>query len=125
MVRATELSAEAIIKSMEAADFYSTTGVLLNDVSATTESLTLTITGEEGISYKTQFIGTRRVSEQTPSAAEEIGIVLAQQDGLQPEYRFTGDEIYVRAKVISSKLKTNPYREGDYEVAWTQPVVFR
>ena len=31
--------------------------------------------------------------------------------------------MYVRAKVISTKLKTNPYHEGEYEAAWVQPVV--
>jgi hypothetical protein len=31
--------------------------------------------------------------------------------------------MYVRAKVISTKLKKNPYREGELEAAWVQPVV--
>jgi hypothetical protein len=31
--------------------------------------------------------------------------------------------MYVRAKVTSTKLKTNPYREGEYQAAWVQPVV--
>jgi hypothetical protein len=30
--------------------------------------------------------------------------------------------MYVRAKIISSKPKENPYQTGDMEVAWTQPV---
>jgi hypothetical protein len=34
-----------------------------------------------------------------------------------------GDEIYVRARVTSSKVKENPYREGEFEMAWTQPLV--
>jgi hypothetical protein len=116
MVRATELSAEAIIEAMEAADFYATTGVLLEEVARTMQSLSLTIQGEEGVSYRTRFIGTRR-------GAKDAGTVLAEQDGLRPEYRFTGDELYVRAKVISDKVQANPYREGEQEVAWTQPVV--
>jgi hypothetical protein len=123
MVRAVELSAEAIIEAMEAAEFYASTGVVLNDVSSSNESISLTIQGEPGISYQTQFIGTRRVAEGETVVPEEMGLVLAEMEGLEPSYTFTGDEIYVRAKVISSEAKENPYREGEHEVAWTQPVV--
>jgi len=31
--------------------------------------------------------------------------------------------VYVRAKVISSKPKENPYAAGDFETAWVQPLV--
>jgi len=34
-----------------------------------------------------------------------------------------GDEIYVRAKVISSRLKANPSLKDEHEAAWTQPLV--
>ncbi len=123
MVRAIELSAEAIIEAMEAADFYASTGVVLDDISSSNENISLTIRGESGISYQTRFIGTRGVNEGASVAPEEMGIVLAEREGLNPSYTFTGDELYVRAKVISSKVKENPYREGEHEVAWTQPVV--
>jgi len=49
--------------------------------------------------------------------------VLAEVEGPTPSYTFTGDELYVRARVVSSRLKENPYHEGEYETAWTQPVV--
>jgi len=49
--------------------------------------------------------------------------VLAQVEGLTPSYTFRGDEIYVRAKVISSKPKLNGYSSNEVEVAWTQPVL--
>ncbi len=35
----------------------------------------------------------------------------------------TGDEIYVRAKIISSKEKENYFVEGEREKAWIQPVI--
>ena len=38
-------------------------------------------------------------------------------------YPFHGDELYVRALVISSNLHPNPYAEGEFERAWVQPVV--
>ncbi|HEY7698511.1 MAG TPA: hypothetical protein VIE88_08835, partial [Vicinamibacteria bacterium] len=55
--------------------------------------------------------------------SDEIGEVLAEVEGPNPIYRFQGDEMYVRAKVISTRLKKNPYHEGEYESAWVQPVV--
>ena len=42
---------------------------------------------------------------------------------LLQRYVISGDEIYVRARVVSSTIKANPYQEGDHEMAWTQPVV--
>ena len=38
-------------------------------------------------------------------------------------YKLTVKELYVRAKVTSSKPHPNPYQKGDTEVAWTQPFV--
>ena len=35
----------------------------------------------------------------------------------------TGDELYVRARVISSRLHPNPFAEGDLETAWVQLVL--
>jgi hypothetical protein len=98
MVRAAYLTAESTIAAMEAGDFYATTGVELADIDLDDDSIALAIRPEDGVSYVTRFIGTRR------------------------GYR-AGREIYVRAKVISSKLKVNPYRAGEHEVAWTQPFV--
>jgi hypothetical protein len=59
---------------------------------------------------------TRRYSDQ-------VGAVLAEVKGNLATYALKGDEIYVRAKVISSKLQENPYAVGDFETAWVQPVV--
>ena len=52
-----------------------------------------------------------------------IGEVLAEVKGTSATYRIAGDELYVRAKVISDQLMPNPCVEGEVEVAWTQPVV--
>jgi hypothetical protein len=38
-------------------------------------------------------------------------------------YTLRGDEIYVRARVISSKAKVNGSVADEYEMAWTQPLV--
>lgn len=63
---------------------------------------------------------------QTRELFEEPGVeVLAEAVGSAPSYVFSGDEIYVRAKVISTRLKENPNREGEYQAAWVQPVVLQ
>jgi hypothetical protein len=137
-VRAGELSADALVEAMERGDFYGSSGVELEDVVADREGVTLQIREEEGVGYRTQFIGTRRgydrsAEEVTAGEGEDapvlrrysgdIGEIFAEVEGPSPSYRFQGDEMYVRAKVTSTKIKTNPYREGELEAAWVQPVV--
>lgn len=135
MVRATALTPESLIAALEAGDFYATTGVEIDDASRQDQTLTLQIRPEEGVTYTTRFIGTRRgytpaqeIAAGTDHAAvtrlysDEVGEVLAEVEGVTPSYTFTGDELYVRAKVISSRLKDNE-PDGEYETAWTQPVI--
>ena len=138
MVRAPQLKPELLIAALEAGNFYSSTGVKLRDVRRGTNSLALTIEAEEGVSYTTQFIGTRvgfdpasepgvrpagTIYPVTRRYSEGIGTVLAEVPGASPSYVAKGDEIYVRAKVLSSKIKANAVLLGETEVAWTQPLV--
>lgn len=141
VVRAAQLTPEALIAAMERGDFYATTGVVLDDVRSDGETIALRIRPEPGVTYRTQFIGTRagytphtetveRVegSDRTHTVrrySDEIGVVLAEVEGTNPTYTPAGDELYVRAKIISSKAKANPYREGEVEAAWTQPVTMK
>jgi hypothetical protein len=137
MVRAPYLSAEAILRGLETGDFYASTGVVLDDVDRGPNTLKLRIRPEEGVSYRTQFIATLRDAslasepqrdengnplEVTRVYADAIGQVVAESSSLTPSYQLTGNELYVRAKVISSKPHPNPYQKGDVEVAWTQPL---
>ncbi len=138
MVRAPHLTAEAVIRAMEAGDFYATTGVVLKDVRRTADELRITIQPEPGVRYRTQFIATLRDAaldsepridadgkpvEVTRVYGPDIGKIVAESESLEPSYRLTGKEWYVRGKVISTKPHPNPYEKGDVEVAWTQPVV--
>lgn len=142
MVRARHLTPEAIVLAMEAGDFYSSSGVVLTEVARTEKSLSVEIQGEPGVTYTTQFIGTRRgydptsqlipapESEKTPRKtllhrrySKDVGAVLAEVTGAKASYTLKGDEIYVRAKIVSSKAKPNASIAGEVECAWTQPVV--
>lgn len=141
MVRARHLTPEAIVHAMEAGDFYASSGVTLADFRRTPARLAVEIQAEPGVSYVTQFIGTRRgfdraseeiaapAGEKTPRRSpphrrysKEIGVVLAEVKGTRAEYVLRGDEVYVRAKIISSKPKANGSVAGEFETAWVQPV---
>ncbi len=118
MVRTKELTPEALVASMEAGDFYATTGVIVEDVRFENSRISLNIQALEGIRYTTQFIGTREGHEIARESiigvegtyirerySRNIGEVLAEVEGVSPWYSLKGDELYVRAKVISSMLK--------------------
>jgi hypothetical protein len=140
MVRATHLTPESIIRAMEAGDFYASSGVTLTDVTRAGQTLAVEIQTEPGVTYTTQFIGTRRGYDPTshlmpppPGDAgktlphrrysKDVGAVLAEVKGPKASYTLTGDEIYVRAKITSSKEKPNASAPGEVECAWTQPLV--
>jgi len=142
MVRARHLTAESIVHAMEAGDFYATTGVTLREVQREGSRLAIEIATEPGVSYVTQFIGTRRGydprSELLPPSGDDpvargrlphrryskdVGAVLAEVSGTNASYTLKGDEIYVRAKIVSSKPKANGSVPGEFETAWTQPLV--
>lgn len=146
MVKAPYLSAEAIVRAMRDGDFYFSTGVELKAIIRNGTTFRLSIAGVPGVKYKTQFIATPKnapLDSQSPVDktgkplvdkdgkplhvtnvySPQIGKVMAEVEGLTPTYQITGDEMYVRAKVISTRPHPNPYQKGDVEVAWTQPVL--
>jgi hypothetical protein len=136
-VRADALTPESLIAAMEAGDFYASSGVTLKDVRRDDRRLVVEVASEPGVTYTIEFIGTRRGydgrSEPVRTArgdairvthrySRDIGQVFARVTGERASYTFKGDELYVRARVTSSKRKDNPYREGEFERAWIQPV---
>ena len=142
MVRARQLTPEAIIRAMEAGDFYASSGVTLVDVTRADKTLALEIHAEPGVTYTTQFIGTRRgydpTTELIPATtsgadagkglphrrySKDVGAVLAEVTGPKATYTLKGDELYVRAKITSSKPKPNASVADEVECAWTQPLV--
>lgn len=137
MVQAPYLTPEAMVKSIEAGTFYASTGVRLKSIRRDGNKLTIDIDPEDRVAYTTQFIATMRdaplgssevldkkgnAAEVTRAYSAEIGRVAAETDSLSASHEFTGRELYVRAKIISTKPHPNPYQKGDVEVAWTQPL---
>lgn len=121
VVRAKELSPNVITQAMLAGDFYATTGVVLEDITANKSGLAVKIAAQPGVTYTTRFIGTRLKEKKIG----DVGAVLQETRGVTATYRFAGDELYVRARIVSSRPHPNGYKEGDLETAWVQPVVPR
>jgi len=117
MVRCASLGADALVEALRRGDFYATSGVVLEEVEATRESLGVKIAAEPGIQYTTKFIGTK--------AGGKPGVILQESQGSSASYRFAGDELYVRATIVSSKPHPNGYEKTDLQTAWVQPVVVR
>ena len=137
MVRAAKLEPASLISAMESGNFYSSTGVTLKELTQTKKEIAISVALEKGISYTIQFIGTRKGYDPknepytlvsgaklrvTHRYSDDIGQVLATIKGPRAVYRLKGDEIFVRAKIISSKLQKNAITPNAHEMAWTQPI---
>lgn len=138
MVRARYLTPESLFTAMEQGNFYASSGVLLSDVGHNESGLSVKVRKEQDVTYTTQYVGTRRNYDRSSSPvvdttgtplrttqrySEDIGRVLFETNDTSSTYQFHGDEIYVRARIISDKPHSDPSWRGQTECAWTQPVV--
>ena len=124
MVRCDTVDPDAIVRAMRAGDFYASSGVTLADVRVADGAITIDIDAQPGVTYRTEFIGAVvDTTTDADDAATPIARVLATTDADPAVYHFTGNELYVRARITSSTPHPRPYAEGDREMAWTQPVV--
>ena len=101
-VKAPELKAVKIVDALMNGQFYGTTGVILKNVVITDKQYIVDIRQIKDEKYKTIFIG-------------KGGQVLATGYKLKAVYTFTGNEKYVRSKIISST--------GDFAI--TQPFLIK
>ena len=98
-VRSARLESRALVDALERGDFYSSTGVELESVTATATAMTIAVKTAPQSKYRIQFIGKQ-------------GAILSESVTSPASYTFKGDESYVRAKVI----------ESNGALAWIQPV---
>lgn len=115
MVSAEDLSPESLIKSLEAGNFYSSTGVSLKAFGLRDNDYVVEVEPEAGVEYEIQVIVWKE-GQQDPTYLDPV-------KGTSTSYRLGANDLFVRAKIISNQLQENPYKTGDMEVAWTQPVV--
>lgn len=114
MVNAPELSPRALIEALEAGRFYATTGVELEHLTQTATRIAFKIKAQSGVDYTIQFIGQKKGKSQVE--------ILQEFKGTQADYTLAEDELMVRAKIISTQPKYNPYNANDVETAWIQPI---
>ena len=98
-VRAPRLDPRAIVEALERGEFYASTGVELRSLESTASGLSVAVREQPSSKYRIQFIGRQ-------------GRVLREATTPSASYTFTGDEGYVRAKII----------ESNGALAWVQPV---
>lgn len=118
IVRDSERNGNAIVTALKQGDFYASSGVNIRDFRNNAGRYELVIATEPGLDYMTRFIGTR-ITDDTPNPTAQV---LFETDSNTPSYTYEGDELFVRATVTSSRLHPNPYRKGDHQTAWLQPV---
>ena len=99
MVRARELSEESVVEALASGSFYASTGVILEELVTSPDSIFLRIEQEADYLYSTTFTGPE-------------GLKLAEESGPQVRYEIRGGEGYVRATVRSSSGSK----------AWSQPL---
>lgn len=98
VVRAPDLSATALMEALENGNFYASTGVELESVTAEGSRLEVRIRPQGDFKYTTTFLGSG-------------GRILGIGQGTTAVFELTGPELYVRAKV----------EDSGGAVAWIQP----
>jgi hypothetical protein len=116
MVLARSLRPSSLIQAMEMGHFYASTGVLLDTIAVKDNKLYVDVRQDEGVTYSISFIGCKK-NQSEP----EVFLTVM---GAEAEYELSEDQLFVRCKIISSKLQSNPIENMMYEMAWTQPVIF-
>ena len=147
MVRSEWLTPNKITEAIKRGDFYNSTGVTLKTLNISDKSIDIEVNAEKGVSYQIEFVGTQNNADLKPIEvteiehqhqgrdnhlhqtitrySDDIGKVLKTVKGKKASYKITGDEIYVRARITSTKAHPNPFADGDTEMAWTQPLVVK
>ena len=113
-VYAENLTPESLIESMEGGQFYSSTGVQLRAFGKRYNEYMVEVVPEAGVDYEIQIIVWKK-GQSDPTYLDPI-------QATKTSYSIGPDDLFVRAKVISDKKQKNPYKSGDMEVAWTQPL---
>jgi hypothetical protein len=118
MVRAPELSADAIVLGMERGDFYASSGVTLEkvDFDAEQRRLSIQVSPVDGETHTIELIGSRKAADAP--AGQVLDTVAADE----AQFVLADDLLFARVRVTSSASHPNPSYENQKKRAWTQPV---
>jgi hypothetical protein len=117
MVYADSLKPASLISALENGDFYASTGVTLTEVTVKNNILKIKIDPSDNVKYTIDFVGVAK--------GEEKSRVLKSLSATEASLDLTDQYLFVRARITSDRIKENPFKDGDVEMAWTQPVVFK
>jgi hypothetical protein len=115
VVRSGSLTAEALIGAMEAGDFYASTGVELKELEVSKNKLVIQVKEQKGITYSIELISANKEGKINRKVVKGSSVSVA----LKP------DDLFLRARVVSSKVRTNPVNDVEYEMAWIQPLTYK
>ena len=99
VVRATRLDSDNVLNALVQGNFYASTGVVLDDLEQGEKGIYLRVRSGNDAVYTTQFLGRE-------------GSLLKETYGTEAIYEPSGQELYIRAQVVSSTGQQ----------AWTQPI---
>ena len=136
------LTPENINKALANGNFYSTCGVLLEDINFDRESNTLSVKvlPEDNVDYRIDFIATgknfdriiayadfpakvEKRNRRRPLIADDIGRVVKSVNGTSGSYTMQTEDLYVRAVVYSdAPAKMQNAFFPKQQCAWVQPV---
>lgn len=114
MVSSDSLKPQSLVDALERGDFYATSGVMLKNVSFNKKDILVEVQAEAGVQYTIEFVGVVKGAEKST--------VLSRVNGTKGKFKVKAEHVFVRARITSSKQKSNPYRDKEVEMAWTQPV---
>jgi len=138
MVLSPALSTESLLAAIEAGRFYASSGVRLRELRSGPDGLDVKVETKPDVRYTIDFIGTRagfdhksepvkdasgREIRVTRRYSKEIGTLFKSVEGAEARYQFASHDLYVRARVTSTKKHPNPSEVGEFERAWVQPVL--
>ncbi|MDO5309848.1 MAG: twin-arginine translocation signal domain-containing protein [Planctomycetia bacterium] len=137
MVRAEELSQDAILDAITRGDMYSSNGLDFEEIEFDGKTLNVKIDPHEDGPYRIDFIGTKKDYDPTckllnvepeqgvspkrvvETYSDQIGVVLETAEGLEASYTLKPDDLYVRAKIY--KADADASKEWKVKpAAWTQ-----
>ena len=114
MVQSKSLDPADLILAMEAGQFYASSGVTFKQLTQNNSKIELEVAAAPGVQYTIEFIGAKKGAAQSE--------VFETVNGISASFNLTSEMLFVRAKITSTRVQENPFQEGDFESAWTQPI---
>lgn len=127
MVKSEDLTPDAITNAMAVGDFYSSSGVILSQVSISKEVYEVTIdTTKTYIESESPFIIGYKADDKIDGFWIEFvgdrGEVLKKVDGISASFKVPENVSYVRSKITYSRSRGS---NSEQFFAWTQPVFLK